>query len=42
MMNFYVCDAILVELKGVNVAHALKQIDGTITQFKDVFLRLKL
>lgn len=33
------CDAILVELKGVNVAHALKQIDGTITQFKDVFDR---
>lgn len=31
------CDAILTELKGVNVAHALKQIDGTLTQFKDAF-----
>lgn len=31
------CSAILVELKGVDVTHALKQIDGTLTLFKDVF-----
>lgn len=30
-------NAILTELKGVDVAHALKQIDGTLTQFKSVF-----
>jgi len=29
--------AILVELKGVNVAHALKQIQGTLMLFKDYF-----
>lgn len=31
------CNAILTELKGVNVPHALKQIDGTLKQFEDVF-----
>ncbi len=30
-------DAILVELKGVDVAHALKQIQGTLVLFKDFF-----
>ena len=29
--------AILVELKGVDVPHSLKQIDGTLSQFKDFF-----
>lgn len=33
------CDAILTELKGVDVKHALKQIDGTLDQFKAVFNR---
>lgn len=28
---------VLIELKGVDVAHAIKQIRGTLTQFKDVF-----
>ena len=30
-------DAILVELKGVDVAHALKQIKGTLNLFNDYF-----
>lgn len=29
--------AVLVELKGVDVPHSLKQIDGTLSQFKDFF-----
>lgn len=29
--------AILIELKGVDVAHSLKQLDGTLSQFKKVF-----
>lgn len=31
--------AILIELKGVDVAHAIKQIRGTLTEFKDFFKR---
>lgn len=30
-------EAIITELKGVDVAHSLKQIDGTLTLFKDFF-----
>lgn len=29
--------AVLIELKGVDVMHALKQIQGTLTKFKDFF-----
>ena len=31
------CEAVLTELKGVDVAHSLKQIDGTLSQFKALF-----
>lgn len=37
VINGKECDAILTELKGVDVAHSLKQIDGTLNQFSDVF-----
>ena len=30
-------EAILTELKGVDVAHSLKQLDGTLSQFKALF-----
>lgn len=33
------CDAILTELKGVDVLHSLKQIDGTLNQFRGFFLK---
>lgn len=31
------CNAILTELKGVDIPHALRQLDKTLTQFKNVF-----
>lgn len=34
-------DAILVELKGKDVAHAIEQIEGTLVQFKEVFSGFK-
>lgn len=32
-------DAILIELKGVDIAQSLKQIDGTLKQYKEFFSR---
>ena len=37
VLNTAVRDAVLVELKGVDVAHSLKQINGALEQFKDFF-----
>ena len=37
VLNAAARDAVLVELKGVDVAHSLKQINGTLEQFKDFF-----
>lgn len=39
VINGEECDAILTELKGVDVAHSLKQIDGTLVRFKKFFSR---
>lgn len=36
VINGMNCDAILVELKGTDVSHALKQIDGTLERFKSI------
>lgn len=34
VINGQECDAVLIELKGVDIVHSLKQIDGTLIQFK--------
>lgn len=41
VINGQECDAILIELKGVDIVHSLKQIDGTLIQFKGFFSRFK-
>ena len=41
VINGQECDAVLIELKGVDIVHSLKQIDGTLIQFKGFFSRFK-
>ncbi len=41
VVNGQECDAILIELKGVDIVHSLKQIDGTLIQFKGFFSQFK-